>query len=84
MSQKQANLGIYILTSYNPQKHIVHKGPPAQFRTGVPSGFSMHHEEIFVDCWVIPQPFPREKQPTNTLIFNFYPQALMRTGYGTL
>ena len=48
MSQKQANLGIHILTSYNPQKHIVHKGPPAQFRTGVPSGFSMHHEEIFV------------------------------------
>lgn len=71
-SQKQAHLIIYILTSYNPQKHIIHKGPPPptpQFRTCVPSGFLMHNEEIFVDCWAIPQPFPREKQPTNIFWF---------------
>ena len=39
MSQKQANLGIYILTSYNPQKHIVHKGPPCPIQNRCPLWF---------------------------------------------
>ena len=88
-SQKQAHLIIYILTSYNPQKHIIHKGPP-------PTPNSEHVSPlVFLNapwrdiCRLLGNTptFPKRKAANkHFLIFHFYPQALMRTGYvfGTL